>query len=187
MAAIEKSEVLRVFEGFGNRLEKNAKDNLKVHGKAKGRLFHRMDQFTKVFKNSFLFQFFMEDYGKFIDKGVKGVGGIRKSGDKKGQRWRLKKVTNNLYSYKKGGGDNMPGPSRFDKWIIRNGLVPRSSGGRFVPRSSIKFALSQVVYHEGIEETKFLTEPFNRAWEKLPDEVIEAYGLDAEKFFNTVT
>ena len=187
MAAIKKGEVVKAFDAFGDRLEKNAKDNLKVLGKGGGRLERRMDHFTKEFKNSFLFQFFMEDYGKFVDKGVKGVGGVRKSGDKKGQRWKVKKVDNNKYSFKSGSRDNIPGPRHFDKWIIRKGLAPRSSGGQFVPRSSIKFAISQSVYREGIETTNFFTAPFERGFERLPDEIIEAYALDAEKFFNSTT
>ncbi len=186
--AIKQGEVTKVFEAFGDRLRKNVRDNLKVLGKSGGRLEKRIFHKTKEFKSSWLFEFSMEDYAQFVDKGVKGVGGTRKYKDGKKLdepiKWVKKKVTNNKFSYKRGGKNNIPGPSHFDKWTVRKGLAPRQ-GGRFTTRTGLKFAIGRTVYHEGIETTNFLTEPFERGFKTLPDEVVEAYALDVERFFET--
>lgn len=37
----------------------------------------------------------------------------------------------------------------------------------------------------GLKTTNFFTEPFETAFKRLPDEIIEAYGLDIESLLKT--
>jgi hypothetical protein len=38
------------------------------------------------------------------------------------------------------------------------------------------------IYARGIKPSLFFTKPFEAAFRKLPDELIQAYGLDVEEF-----
>ena len=44
------------------------------------------------------------------------------------------------------------------------------------------FLISRSIYHKGIKPSLFFTKPFEKAFERLPDELVEAYGLDVEQF-----
>jgi hypothetical protein len=143
------------------RLKKNSSKNL--YNSIKGE--------AKAMPNSFYLNFEMEPYGKFIDKGVNG-----------------KKTTYSTpYSYK----TKMPPPSKLDKWIVRKGLAPRNKDGKFTGRTinsvgfkkSIQFLIARKIFMYGIKPSLFFTKPFQKYFEKLPQELIVKYGLDVEELF----
>ena len=179
------TNVEKALEEFGNAVSKDAKRKLKTLGKdASGKLSKSIQYDVKAHKNSFTFSLLMEDYGKFVDKGVKGIGGERKEKNAKGQKtWKKKKVVSSSpYSYKK-GIENKPSRKHFDGWAIRKGIAPRSRGGQFQTRIGLTEAISQAVWHTGLETTYFLTAPFEKHFRALPDDLVEAYALDVEQFF----
>ena len=142
-------------------------------------LSNSLDYNLKVNKSSFSLSFFMEDYGKFIDSGVKGKGGKKADGS----TWKRKR-TSNKSLFKKGNGytNKMPPSKAFDKWTVRKGIAPRSNG-KFTSRKSLTFAIAKSVFHTGIEGTNFFSKPFIKRFDELPDEVVEAYSLDIDDFF----
>jgi hypothetical protein len=74
-------------------------------------------------------------------------------------------------------------PTRvLDKWVIKKGIAPRNKSGKFLSREGIKFALAKSIALQGIKPSLFFTKPFEKAFERLPDELVEAYGLDVEQF-----
>jgi hypothetical protein len=91
-----------------------------------------------------------------------------------------KKKYNTPYSYK----SKMPPPKAFDKWIVRKGLSPRDSSGKFKSRKGLSFAIARGVFMNGIKPSLFFTKPFEAAYKRLPEELVEKYGLDAIKLFN---
>jgi hypothetical protein len=105
--------------------------------------------------------FDMADYGKFQDRGVSGT----------------EKKYNTPYSYT----TKMPPPKAFDKWVVRKGLAPRGKGGKFASREGIKFAIARSIYKKGIKPSMFFTKPFEAAFKRLPDELVEAYSIGLEK------
>ena len=140
-----------------------------------------LDFKVKVSKNSFQLDFFMEDYGKFIDKGVKGIGGKRKKPNANGElNYKLKKVTNNEYKYKQ-GIQNKPSSKHFNNWTVRKGIAPRSKGGQFTSRKGLQEAIAQAVWHQGLETTNFFTKPFEKEFKQLPETLVEAFGLEVDK------
>lgn len=161
--------VKQALDKFGKSLVKQSRSNLTRKKKNVSKdLYKSIDYDVKVHKNSFEFSLSMEDYGKFIDKGVKG------SKDSK-------KAPNSPYSYK----TKMPPAKVFDKWSIRRGIAPRDSKGKFVSRKSVNFAIARSVFLYGIETTNFLTRPFEQAFKKLPNQIIEAYSLDVDSFLKS--
>jgi hypothetical protein len=155
---------------FRNVVVKESKTALTKKGKNVSKeLYNSIDSELKVSKNSFELSFVMADYGKFIDKGVKGKESSAKA-------------PQSPYQYK----NKMPPTKVFDKWVIKRGLAGRNKKGQFVSRESLKFAIAKSVQLYGIETTNFFTKPFENAFKNLPDELVEAYGLEVESLLKSV-
>ena len=45
---------------------------------------------------------------------------------------------------------------------------------------SMSFLIQRSIFEKGIKPSLFFTKPFEQGFKKLPDEVLEAYGLDIE-------
>lgn len=161
----ERSKALQRFE---RHVVSQAKRNLTTQGKnVTKELYNSIEGKVKENPNSIQLLFSMLDYGYFQDRGVKGVkSGRSLSG----------------FHYK----DKMPPASAFDKWNVRRGFAPRDRGGKFTSRKGLNFAMARHVYNYGIEPSMFFTKPFDSAFKNLPNELVEAYGLDAEKLFDEI-
>lgn len=131
-------------------------------------LYNSIDYNLKVSKNSFSLEFVMAEHGKFIDKGVKG------------SKSSIKAPTS-PYQYK----NKMPPLKALDKWIVKKGLATRNKKGQFVSREGLKFAIAKSIQEKGIETTNFFTKPFESAFKRLPEDLIEAFGLEVDNFLKT--
>ena len=159
-------------EWFGKHVVSQSRANL-TRGKknASKELWDSIGYELDVHKRSFSLRFIMEEYGVFQDRGVKGV----KSG---------KSLDN--FSYKSKGGKTglkgMPPPRAFDNWNIRKGRAGRDKKGQFLTRKSLNFVTALNVFKFGIKPSMFFTKPFEKAFKNLPEEVVEAFGLDVISF-----
>jgi hypothetical protein len=80
----------------------------------------------------------------------------------------------------------MPPPSAFSQWVVRKGLKgTRDASGRFVSRKGLQFAIAKSIFKKGIKPSLFFTKPFEAAFKNLPNDIVEAYGLDVENFLKT--
>ena len=164
--------VKKTLQDFGRRVTKGAKDNLRREKKF-GKLGKSIRYYVREApKGHFEFVMVMEDYGKFIDQGVKGKGGTKADG----RPWKKKRVLRSPFKYK----NKMPPARVFSNWSIRKRLAPRGKGGQFKARKSLQFALAKSVYHTGLETTHFLTKPFNKEIIVLEDELEKAFGVELE-------
>ena len=82
--------------------------------------------------------------------------------------------------------DKMPPPKAFDKWIVKKGIAPRNKEGKFTTRKGLQFAIARSIFEKGIKPSLFFTKPFEAAFKNLPNEMIEAYGLEAQETFDTI-
>ena len=155
-----KIEVKRILSRFGREVVLNARTNF-LGKNASGKGSRSLNFDLDVFKNSFSLSFEMEDYMNYQDKGVSGT--------------ETKYNTPFAYTNKR------PPASAFDKWAIRRGLAGRDEAGRFLSRKSLTFALASHVFKHGIKPSLFFTKAFEKEFRNLPDEIIEAYGLDVER------
>lgn len=162
---MEKSEVQKELERFRDYVVSQSRRNLsRLKKNSSKRLYQSIKGNVKANPNSFEMTFSMEDYGVFQDAGVSGK----------------KKKYNTPYSYK----SKMPPPKAFDKWIVRKGLSPRDASGKFKSRKGLSYAIARSVFMNGIKPSLFFTKPFEAAYKRLPEELVEKYGLDAIKLFN---
>ena len=149
----------RYLNSFGKSVVNKAKGILNKKKKVvTGALLNSVNY--KIFKtsNGYNVQFSMLDYGKFMDKGVSGAGGEIKTGKNKGTYTGIRSFTdykgqrqNSPYSYK----SKMPPTRVLDKWTVMRGIAPRDARGRFMTRSSLKFAIAKSIYIKGIEGISF--------------------------------
>jgi len=161
---MQQSELQLELNKFRDYVISQAKANLTRGGKnvSKG-LYNSIKGNVKANPNSFEMDFSMEEYGLYQDKGVSGI--------------RKKYNTDFKYTNK------MPPAKAFDKWVVRKGLAPREKG-KFKSRKSLSFAIARSVYINGIKPSLFFTKPFEKAIKRLPNDLVEAFGIDAIKLFN---
>ena len=120
--------------------------------------------------------FEMADYGKFQDRGVRGANAYYADANTSGSP----------YAFKSKGGKRglkgMPPPKAFDKWIVRKGIKgSRDKSGKFIPRKTLQFLIAKSIFDKGIKASMFFTKPFEAAFKRLPDELVEAYSIGLEK------
>lgn len=125
------------------------------------KLYNSIDGDVKVSANSISLSFFMEDYGVFQDKGVSGT----------------KKKYNTPFSYT----SKRPPRKTLEEWISKRRFQFRDKKGKFMSYKSMSFLIQRSIFEKGIKPSLFFTKPFEQGFKKLPDELIEAYGLDVEE------
>ena len=163
----EFDNIQDLLNDFRSNVIREAKKNLSSQNTS-GRLSKSLKSYVKESKNSIQISFEMVDYGFFQDRGVKGV----KSG---------KSLDGYKYTNK------MPPPKAFDKWNVKKGIAPRDKKGKFIKRKSLNFLIARSVFEKGIKPTLFFTKPLEKFYKRLPDELVEKYGLDMEKLFTQIT
>ena len=143
----------KALEKFGKYLVKESRKNLTRKKKnVTNSLYDSLDYEVKAMPNSFEFDFLIEEYGEWVDKGRKA-------------------------------GKNPPfSPLR--KWVQDRRIQFRDNSGRFQTYDQTAWAVVKSIGKKGIEPSNFYTRPFNLGFQKLPDEVAEAYALDVEEFLD---
>lgn len=126
-------------------------------------LYKRLDGVLNVSPNSFQLSWDL-GYGNFQDKGVSGT----------------EKKYDTPYSYK----SKMPPIKPLSDWAKRKGIRLRDEQGKFEKGNykTIGFLIARSIFRKGIKPSLFFTKPFEQGFKNLPDQVIEAYGLDIEEF-----
>lgn len=165
--SVKTEAVEKALDAFLKYTITQAKTNLTKKKKNSSKaLYDSLKYDFKVSKNSFQASISSLDYGEFQDLGVSGK----------------KRKFNTPFSYK----DKRPPAKAFDKWIVRKGIAPRNAKGQFQTRKGIAFAIANSVFLYGIKPSRFLSDPFEKGFKKLPDEIVEAYGIDVETFLKQI-
>lgn len=183
---MDNENTYKTLDKFRKRVTKEAKTALTKQKKnASKELYNSIASQLNVSKNSFQLGFYMEDYGKFIDKGVTGNNDPNFKGKKK-------TVYRSDAGYRYGSGNfNGKGAEwekKIDKWMYARGIAPRDlKTGKFIKRKTANFLIRRSIFQHGQKPTLFFTKPFESAFKSLPDELINSYGLDVEEFLNYTT
>lgn len=163
---LDKQEVQEAIDKFRKYVVQQSRSNLTKQKKnASKSLYNSIKGVSKVNPNSISLYFEMEAHGVFQDKGVSGK----------------EKKYNTPYSYK----SKMPPTKALDKWVVRRGIAPRDAKGRLISRQSLKFAIAKGIFKNGVKPSLFFTKPFEAAYDRLPDELVEAYGIDIINLYIT--
>lgn len=165
-------DVERELSRFGKYVVKQSRTNLTRKRKNDTKdLYNSIGYDLNVSQNSFSLSFFMADYGAFVDEGVRGAGGVRKTTSKTNKRNNKGKI------WKQKGGQ-----SRFS---FSNKKPPLSAFKKIAKNKSMAFAIQESVFRQGLKPTLFFTKPFEDAFLQLPEELIEQFGLDIDEFLES--
>ena len=159
---MQLKETREALNKFGKFVIQQARTRLtKSKKNVSKKLNNSLDYNINATSDSISVVFEMEDYGKFQDLGVSGK----------------KTKYNTPYSYK----SKMPPAKAFSQWVVRKGLDGvRDKKGRFIKRKSMQYLIARSIYEHGIKPSMFFTKPFNQAFDKLPPELQEKFGIDIE-------
>jgi hypothetical protein len=169
---LERKEVDATLQKFGKYVIQQSRSILtRTDSNASKRLYNSLSYDAKANPNSFELSFEMEDYGKFQDLGVQGASSSAKA-------------PNSPYRFGSGSGRSGGLREGIFSWITnyRRFQFRDKQTGRFLSYEQTSFLISRSIYQKGIKPKRFFSQPFERAFERLPDEVVEAYGLDLEGF-----
>ena len=180
-----KTEALeRYLNSFGKQVVNRAKGNLQKT-KGGGTALEKSIDF-KVTNNAegFAVQFFMTNYGTFVDKGVSGTNKVRSFKDYKG-----KVITS---PYKFGTGSSRVGKSKggmsgiMAKWVKKKGFQWRDKKGRFMSHKSMGYIIARSIYSKGIKGISFFQKPLMLGLKQFGKEMLGAVKDDIINGLTTV-
>ena len=166
---METENVERYLNSFGKQVVNRAKANL---GKAKGgktKLAQSIRFKVQPDVNGFVVQFYMADYGAFLDKGV--------SGTKKKQSYKNyeNKMESSPYSYT----TKQPPPGILAKWIKKKGIKGRDKkSGRFISHLSLAFIIGRSIKRDGIKSLSFFQKPLGLGMKEFGKDLLGAISED---------
>ena len=149
----------KYLESFGKYIVQQSRTNLTKGKKNVDKRLYNSIKFEVVADSKgFSVQFFMLDYGTFVDKGV--------SGNKQNQSYKNYKGKNETspYKYK----SKAPPMSMIEKWIKARGLRGRinkdwkgagNRGGQFITDKSFAFLIARKIKLKGTKGISFFQRP----------------------------
>jgi hypothetical protein len=153
----------RYLNSFGKQVVNRAKGNLQK-AKGGGTALESSIKFEVVTDaNGFSVNFYMSDYGTFVDKGV--------SGNKQTQKYKdyLGKVINSPYKYT----NKQPPPNILAKWISKKGMKGRDKKtGRFISHMSLAFIIGRKIKRDGIKSIAFFQKPLGLGLKQFGSELL---------------
>lgn len=181
-----KTEALeRYLNSFGKYVVKQARTNLTKGKKNDTKsLYNSIDFKVTTNAQGFSVQFFMDNYGTFVDKGVSGTNKTQSFTNYQG-----KKITS---PYKFGTGSSRVGKSKggmsgiMAKWAKRKSLKWRDKKGRYMSYKSMGYLIARSVYSKGIKGISFFQRPLQLGMKDFPKKMLGAVRDDIINGLTTV-
>tara|TARA_R100000655_G_C2890206_1_gene176920 strand:+ start:47 stop:571 length:525 start_codon:yes stop_codon:yes gene_type:complete len=161
---------------FGKQVVNRAKGGLQKK-KGGGTNLEKSIKF-KVTENAegFSVQFFMANYGVYVDKGVSGTK----------QKRTYKDLDNKTVTSPFKYTNKQPPSGVLDKWVVRKGIAPRDKKGRFINRKSLVFLIARSIKSKGIQGLSFFQKPLRLGMKELNMKLLGAVKADIIESINTV-
>lgn len=158
---------------FGAYVQQQAKSNLsKKQKKDTSKLYNGINYKVTPAKDGAVLVFDFKDandYWEFVDKGVKGVSSSAKA-------------PNSPFKFGTGTGKKGGLTNGINGWVSRKRIQFKDRRtGQFLSYKSTAFLIMRSIWNKGIETTNFFTKPFEAAFQRLPDDIYAAYGLEVEE------
>jgi|TARA_R110002167_G_scaffold19881_2_gene72925 hypothetical protein len=174
---MKTDNIERYLNSFGKYVVKQSRTNLTKGKKNVSKELYNSISFKVVTDaNGFSVQFYMADYGTFIDKGVSGNKQQRSYKDYTG------KTVKSPYKYT----TKQPPSKLLDKWIVKKGIAPRDKQGKFMSRKSISFLIARSIKIKGIKSTSFFQRPMELALKDFSKDLLGSIKEDIIEGLTTV-
>ncbi len=160
-----------ILQAFAQYVVDASKDNLAKDKKGGGDLYNSISYTFDKSKDLFLLDFLMEDYGTFVDKGVKGKTST------------YPETQSALSKYQYGSGNFPKGGLRdgIRGWLKKKRFQFRDKKGRFMSYESMTYLISRSIYNKGLKANLFFTRPFELGLKNLSKDLENAFSLDIEE------
>jgi len=165
MLKLEK--VNKTIQMFRDYVIREAKDNLKRsnHNNTSS-LSNSVDGEIITEGGYTIVGFKMNDYGTFVDLGVKG----KTSSDK---------APNSPYKFGSGTGAKGGLTKGINQWVRQKGFQFRDrKSGRFLSYDSTAYLITRSIFNKGIKPSLFFTKPFEAGY--IDIDLVKAFGQDVE-------
>lgn len=182
---LDKKEVQEAIDKFRKYVIQQSRSNLSKQRKNFSKsLYNSISGVSKVNPNSISLYFEMEEHGLYQDKGVRG-----KDPSKVSPNAKIKGQQAPDSPYRFGSGKSGKSFNQFvnslEKWVKNRGLRFRNEKGQYKAGNTraVAFVTAANIYNRGLKPSLFFTKPFDKAFESLPEELVEAYGIDVINTF----
>jgi len=166
-----------ILNKYGKYVVQQSKSNLTKDKKGGGDLYNSVSYVIDKSQDDFLLEFLMEDYGVFVDKGVKGKTST------------YPETSAALSKFQYGSGTGQKGgltkalynPETKSGWIKKKKFQWKDKKtGRFLSYESMSYLIARSIYNKGLKANLFFTKPFEAGLKRLPDDLIKGFALDIE-------
>ena len=154
-------------DSFAKFVIKQSRTNLtKKKKNVTSSLYESLGYDLNVSKNSFYLEFYMDEYGAFVDEGVKG------------KKSNYPENRNSRFSF----NTKRPPMQPLADWAQKKNIRLRDAKGKFKKGNykTIGFILAKSIFEKGIKASFFFTKPFEQGFEKLPNELVDKFALDID-------
>ena len=158
----------KVLSDFSQGLKERAKQNVNKSSNT-GTLSNSIDVGFEEATDGIRIYINMEEYGEFIDEGVKGANpNLVKNG--------RQKAPNSEHKFT----NKMPPWQPIMSWAKAKNIRFRNAKGQFAKGDydTIGFVLQKRIYAQGIKPIYFITEPLDELIDKFSEEFSSAYADD---------
>ena len=164
--------VVDELNNFGKYVQQQAKSNLsKKKKKDTSKLYNGINYKTTETKDGAVLTFDFKDandYWEFVDKGVKGFSSSAKA-------------PTSPFKFGTGTGKKGGLTSGVNGWVTRKRIQFKDrKSGQFLSYKSTAFLIMRSIWNKGLATTNFFTKPFEQAFQRLPEDIYAAYGLEVE-------
>ena len=158
----------KTLEKIGKMWRKNARISLRMQGKVNtGALYESIPVIVGEDANEYYVNITPQvDYWEFVDKGVQGA-------------------SRNIFArqsespFKFGANKTRGLRGGIDKWVIQKGIQgTRDAQGRFTPRKSLVYLISNAFWHRGLKPSFFISDTLKRLKPKAMQWLGLALGQD---------
>lgn len=168
---METPKLETTLQGFIKYVIQQSRSNLTKQDKNVSKaLYNSLAGDYKVMPRSFEMSFQMEEHGQYLDKGVKG-------------KFSSAKAPNSPFQFGSGRGKKGGLSSGIENWVTKRRFQFKDrETGKFLSYKQTAALITRSIYMKGTKPTEFFSKPFEMAFKRLPDDIIEAYGIDVENF-----
>jgi hypothetical protein len=155
----------QALEKYAKYVIQQSRSNLtrKEH-KASGKLYESLSYKIQANRVKFL----GEEYGLYIDKGVRGSEG----------HYADQTTSGSPFQYRHHPSSDGEFVKSLSKWIKKKGIKGRDEKGRFIKDKTLSYLIARSIYKKGIRATLFFTKPFERGLDLYGDEIVAGYLED---------
>lgn len=180
---MEFQQINNALNAFGRYVIQQSKSNLTRQKKnVTKQLYNSLKYKIEKDENDNIILYFLgADYQDFVDEGVKGKNPNRLP--KGSKNFGKQQAPNSPYRF--GSGRGGPGLRKaINTWVTQkkafSGKI-RDKKGKFIKRKTLQYLITRSIWYSGIKPSLFFTKPFQSAFKRLPNEIIDAFKLDVEK------